>query len=143
MSDESDGKDESDEKKVGYKKPPQHSRWKKGQCGNPRGRTKGALNLKNEVKLMLEAPVTVNDRGKPKRMTTLKAALWRIREKALKGHDRSIELLLNLVARYVGLAPDSTSDISDRDKAIFDHFCEKIRAKAVKDQSSKPDEDIK
>jgi Family of unknown function (DUF5681) len=56
-----------DNDKVGYGKPPARSRWKPGQCGNPRGRTKGALNFKTEVKRMLEAPVTVNDNGKPKR----------------------------------------------------------------------------
>ena len=69
-----DHSDDDDE--VGYCKPPAHSRWKPGRCPNPRGRPKGALNFKTEVKLMLEAPVTVNDKGKPKKMTTLKASLW-------------------------------------------------------------------
>ena len=31
--------------KVGYKKPPLHSRFKKGQSGNPRGRPRGAKNF--------------------------------------------------------------------------------------------------
>jgi hypothetical protein len=29
---------------VGYGKPPQHSRFKPGHSGNPRGRAKGSLN---------------------------------------------------------------------------------------------------
>lgn len=29
---------------VGYCKPPEHTRWKPGQSGNPRGRPKGAKN---------------------------------------------------------------------------------------------------
>jgi hypothetical protein len=28
--------------KVGYKRPPQHSQWKKGQCGNPKRQYKRA-----------------------------------------------------------------------------------------------------
>ena len=30
---------------VGYKKPPQHTRFQKGQSGNPRGKVKGRKEL--------------------------------------------------------------------------------------------------
>jgi len=30
---------------VGYKKPPQHSRFQPGRSGNPRGKQKGVRNL--------------------------------------------------------------------------------------------------
>ena len=56
--------DNSDDDKVGYCKPPVHSRWKPGHCPNPRGRPKGALNLKTEGTRMLGAPIVVNDNGK-------------------------------------------------------------------------------
>jgi hypothetical protein len=90
--------DPDDNDKVGYRKPPVHSRWKPGHCPNPRGRTKGALNLKTEVKRMLKAPIVVNENGKPKRMTTLEAALGRLREMALKGNPRALALFLDTVA---------------------------------------------
>jgi hypothetical protein len=78
-----------DNEKVGKCKPPVHSRWKPGQCGNPRGRPKGALNFKTEFKRMLEAPVTVNDNGKTKRIPTVRAVIWRVREGALSSPFRS------------------------------------------------------
>jgi hypothetical protein len=145
MSDESVGKDESGGKKVGYKKPPQHTRFKKGQCPNPRGRPKGALNLKTEVKSMLEAPVTVNVRGKPKKMTTLKASLWRVREGALKGNPRFLKMLLEHADRFqVDQATDPPSDISRNEQAILDAYREEILAEAARDKSPNPDdEDIK
>ena len=34
-----------DDYAVGYKKPPLHTRFKKGQSGNPRGRPKGSKNF--------------------------------------------------------------------------------------------------
>ena len=40
--------DESD--KVGYGKPPLHSRFTRGQSGNPKGRPKGVRNFKTDVR---------------------------------------------------------------------------------------------
>ena len=34
---------------VGYKKPPKHKRWRKGESGNPTGRRKGQRNLKTDL----------------------------------------------------------------------------------------------
>jgi hypothetical protein len=125
--------DNSDNDKVGYCKPPVHSRWKPGHCPNPRGRTKGAPNLKTEVKRMLEAPVVVNDNGKPKRITTLKAALLRLREMAFKGNPRALALLLDHAARYGGFATEPLGDSSKDDQAILDAYREEIRTEAAKD----------
>jgi len=127
--------------KVGYCKPPVHSRWKPGQCPNPRGRTKGALNLKTEIKLMLEAPIFVNDNGKPKKMTTLRAMLLRLREMALKGHDRYMALFLEHAFRHLGLATEPPGDISKDDQAILDAFREEIRAETNKDDAGSRDDD--
>ena len=38
--------DDKDDYQVGYGKPPDHSRFVKGQSGNPRGRPPGAQNMK-------------------------------------------------------------------------------------------------
>ena len=131
-----------DNEKVGKCKPPAHSRWKPGQCGNPRGRPKGALNLKTEFKRMLEAPVTVNEKGKPKRMTTIKAVIWRVREGALKGNHRSLSIVLEQAARvYGGPATEPLGDISRDDQAILDAYREEIRAETTKDNSGSPNDD--
>jgi hypothetical protein len=133
---------DNDDDQVGYCKPPAHSRWKPGQCPNPRGRTKGALNYKNEVKLMLEAPVTVNEKGKPKKMTTLKASLWRLREGALKGNPRFLSMVLEHAARVLGgLAIETPGDISKDDQAILDAYREEIRAQTIKEDPASSNND--
>jgi hypothetical protein len=48
--------------KVGYKSPPQHSRFQPGRSGNPRGRQKAVRNLGSDVKRTLEVPVRLNCR---------------------------------------------------------------------------------
>jgi hypothetical protein len=134
--------DDNDNDKVGYCKPPAHSRWKPGQCPNPRGRTKGALNFKTEFKLMLEAPVTVNDNGKPKRITTVRAVIWRVREGALKGNHRSVNIVLEHAARiYDSPATEPLGDISKDDQAILDALREEIRAEITKDDTGSPSDD--
>ena len=128
--------DPDDNDKVGYRKPPVHSRWKPGHCPNPRGRTKGALNLKTEVKRMLKAPIVVNENGNPKRMTTLKAVLRRVREMALKGNLRALALFLDHAARYGGLATEPLDGSSTKDdEAILDAYEEEIRAETAKNDT--------
>lgn len=41
---------------IGYKKPPRHTRFRKGQSGNPKGRPKGTQNLKTDLAEELSEP---------------------------------------------------------------------------------------
>lgn len=81
--------------KLGYGNPPKSGMFKKGQSGNPKGRRKRVKNFKTELKDVLNSKVTVNVAGKPTSVSTVKAALLRLKEKALKGDPRALDLLLN------------------------------------------------
>ena len=59
-----------DDFKVGYKSPPRHSRFRRGQSGNPRGRQRGLRNFGTDVKATLAGPVAVNEQGKAKRVSS-------------------------------------------------------------------------
>jgi hypothetical protein len=50
-----------EDRKVGYKQPPIHSRFPPGQSGNPRGRRNGLRNFATDAKAMLKAPVALNE----------------------------------------------------------------------------------
>ena len=85
---------------VGYGKPPTHSRFQPGRSGNPAGRRKGVRNLATDVKRTLMVPVKVNKNGRTRKISTQEGALMRLREKALQGDARALDLLLGLASRF-------------------------------------------
>ena len=85
---------------AGYGKPPRHSRFKKGQSGNPKGRPRGSRNFSTDLRETLEEPIRVTHHGKAKTVSTQLAALMRLREKALGGDVRALDRLLELARLY-------------------------------------------
>jgi Family of unknown function (DUF5681) len=49
----------ADDDEGGYGKPPKHSRFKKGQSGNPRGRPRGTPNLTTAIANVMKSKVPV------------------------------------------------------------------------------------
>ena len=95
-----------DDYEAGYGKPPKSGMFKKGQSGNPKGRPKGVKNFQTELRSVLRSKVTVTVAGKPKLVSVVGAALMRLREKALKGDQRAIEIVLGY-ARESSSASDA------------------------------------
>ena len=85
---------------AGYGKPPRHSQFKKGQSGNPKGRPRGSRNFSTDVKATLEEPIRVTHYGKAQTVSTQRAALLRLREKALGGEVRALDSLIELARLY-------------------------------------------
>src|SRR5215813_10008081 len=54
---------------AGYGKPPRHTRFKKGQSGNPWGRPSGSKNLKTLLSEALNEPVIVTENGRCRKIT--------------------------------------------------------------------------
>jgi hypothetical protein len=73
--------------KVGYGKPPRHTRFKKGQSGNPRGRPKGKKNMKTMLEAALVRRETVRVNGKMRRMTRGEYLIEDTFQKAAKGSE--------------------------------------------------------
>ncbi len=89
----------ADDYKVGYRKPPRHSRFKKGQSGNPRGKPRGTKNSATLLKQALLASVLVKQNGHQAKTTKLRAIVTRLIHQAMQGDYPSIRLLI----RYAGL----------------------------------------
>ena len=73
---------------VGYRRPPQSTRFQKGRSGNPRGRPK---NRKRGLPYehVLGQMVTVREDGREKRVTAAEAFLLHLTKKGLEGDSAS------------------------------------------------------
>ena len=112
----------SDGYKVGYGKPPEDTRFKRGRSGNPMGRPKGSRNFATDLKEVLEMKVEITNAGRKTSMSTQKAALMRLRERALKGDHRALEKLLTLALAHTP-ADDIEAEkpeLGAEDRAILD-----------------------
>lgn len=128
------------DKKVGYKRPPLHTRFRPGTSGNPRGRQKGVRNFAADVKRTLELPVTLSENGKSKRVSTQEALILRLREKALKGDARALETLLSLARTHNEDFVDHSRDGSlvGEDQAILDAYLEEGLARRSQSHGTVP-----
>jgi hypothetical protein len=90
---------------VGYKKPPLHSRFQKGQSGNPEG---GRLHRRRDVRLaaLLEEALDARVAARSRRpLTRRQAIVVGLVEKSAAGDLRAVKLLLDLVLKTELAAP--------------------------------------
>ena len=82
---------------VGYCNPPAHTRFKRGQSGNPLGRPRGTLNMATVLERTLREKVVINENGKRRTITKLEAAMKQLINKAASGDLKAFQLLTALV----------------------------------------------
>lgn len=80
--------------RVGYGRPPLHSRFKQGQSGNPSGRPKGWHTWADVIEAELMSPMTVTIDGNEQTVTVLDALLADAARRAALGSIPHIMLLM-------------------------------------------------
>ena len=114
-----------DEKKnyyeVGYRKPPQRTRYQKGQSGNPKGRPRGSRSSATMLKEILSERVDVRENGRIRTVTKKELILRYAVNKAATGDSRAREFLLNrtpwLQKEFAEPKTSHTSDIEAFERA--------------------------
>ncbi|MCH9806882.1 MAG: hypothetical protein K0U74_04050 [Alphaproteobacteria bacterium] len=79
---------------VGYGKPPKHTQFQPGQSGNPRGRPKKSKNVDTLLEKELDAIVTLQEGGKPIRITKREAIIKQFVNLAIKGNAKPLQMVL-------------------------------------------------
>ena len=124
---------------VGYGKPPKHTRFQKGQSGNPKGRPKGTLNLSTSLVKALSKTVTVTENGREAKMSKFELMLETNVNKAIKADSRAFANIFSLMARMnIGAPePEMAESFTVDDNAALDRFLADCRqSESIDDDAS-------
>jgi Family of unknown function (DUF5681) len=110
---------------VGYGKPPCHTRFVKGQSGNPRGRPPGAKNLRTLLSEALNETVIVTENGGRRKVTKRQAIITQLVNRSATADFRAIKILLDIVRdieRQTEPTAPETSDFSEADEKVLEQI---------------------
>lgn len=109
---------------TGYKDPPKHSQFKKGQIANPKGRPKGVTNMKTDIDAEFAELVELREGGKSRRVSKRRALIKKMFALAMGGNVRAADMLLNRHERHHADDPAMPEDtnLSPEEQAILAAF---------------------
>jgi hypothetical protein len=109
---------------TGYKRPPKHTQFKKGQSGNPKGRPKGVKNIATDIKEELEEFVQITEGNKTFLVTKQRALIKALLSKASKGDVRAAQTLLGLKAEVDHREQEQGTEawLEEEDLQIIEQF---------------------
>ena len=96
---------------VGYGKPPRHTRYQPGRSGNPAGRPKGPQTLPADLRAELAEDVTLREGELERTFSKQRAILRSLTAKAIEGDAKATAMVLDLVQRLLGPAPEPEIDL--------------------------------
>ena len=117
---------------VGYGKPPKHSQFKRGQSGNPRGRSKGTKNLKTDLIEELGEKIVIREGDRSQKVSKQRALLKSVVNRAIKGDARATGIALSTMIRLLDTgegAPDFEEPLREEELEILRDFEDRVRGR--------------
>lgn len=78
---------------IGFGRPPNASKFKRGKSGNPKGRPKGSRNISTLIARELNDQVTVTENGKQRRLSKGQIAIRQLVNKAAAGDPKAMQAI--------------------------------------------------
>ena len=110
-----------------YRKPPEHTCFKKGQSGNPRGRT--PKNLPALLAAALNEKVIVTENGKRRQITKREAVIAQLDNKSAAAELRATKMLIDMlrdVEKKAEPAPEK-NPFAPTDKEVVQGLIARLR----------------
>jgi hypothetical protein len=123
--------DRKSDYEVGYGKPPRHTRFKKGQSGNLRGRPRGAKNLTTLLSDALDQLVVVTENGRRRKIAKRELGIAQLVNKFAMAEPNATRILLGMLLdgeRRAPPAPDERSSFGAADKLVIENLLERLRS---------------
>jgi Family of unknown function (DUF5681) len=108
----------SDDSPVGYRRPPVHSRFKKGQSGNPRGRPNKVPDFMEDAAEILGGTVTGQAKGKSITLPAVQAMFRTLCRQALKGDNQALRRVIELMLTLEPVARDKARVKEEKDARL-------------------------
>ena len=129
-----------DDYEIGYGKPPKSTRFKPGQSGNPRGRTRGQPNILTDVLKELAEQIQIQERGREKTVSKQRALVKALVAKSLKGEARAASILIGLLTKFTESDPQAAATpvpaaTAKEDQAIIEAFLRRSAAAASRTEA--------
>ena len=110
-----------------YGKPPARTRFQKGQSGNPSGKRKGSVNVRNRLEKFFGTPIVVTDAGRRRHLLPEEILMKKLVNEAAKGNVPAIKLFFSIRQQHgLNSSPPKHAepDYSAAAK-LFDELCSK------------------
>ena len=102
-----------DDDKVGYCRPPMHSRFKPGQSGNPRGRPRKNRSIEAMIKRELKQTVVLKEGGREIRLSKREALIKQLVNRAISGDLKPMQLVLSHLEKHKDIEPFTATEADD------------------------------
>jgi hypothetical protein len=116
---------------VGYRKPPCHTRFQKGQSGNPRGRPCESKNLKTLLSEALNERVIVTENGRRRKITKREAIVREIVNCSATPDLRAVRIVFDLLRDIEGQSEPASPQTSAF-TAVDEEVIEQLRARLLR-----------
>jgi hypothetical protein len=117
-----------DKNKVGYGRPPVHTRFTPGNSGNPDGSRKKSKDMNARLKKAAEEKVEVQEGGRKRKVKKIDLAMTQMMNKAAQGQPTFVKMALKeFQSAEVSEPSVKPEELSDSDLEVIAHVIHRIR----------------